>query len=60
MKRLFCVVDQTTGQKLNGGDSGGQYFSSKAEAKAVRNAANANTESGARFRVSPGPDHWRG
>ena len=55
MKRLFCVVDQSSGNKLvQGGDVEQYYFSSKAKAKEVRNTHNSGTD---KCHVSLGPDH---
>ena len=53
MKRLFKVVDNNTGKMV-----GTDYFSVKTKAKELRNQL--NDKSSSRFRVSRGPDHFRG
>lgn len=62
MKRLFQVVDRQTGKPVRGETSEGTsqviYFSSKGDAKSVRDDANDETKgSGHRFYVAKGPDH---
>ena len=63
MKRLFTVVDRSTGKPLSSGPNAVMYFDSKIAAKATRDEFNPPKKedhvmgTAQQYAVSIGPDH---